>query len=41
MTTLIIKSDSDEKISLLMQLADELGLSAQTHEFKELDTAPW
>jgi hypothetical protein len=38
MTTLIIKSDSDQKISLLMKFAEELGLQTITQNFKELDT---
>jgi hypothetical protein len=37
MTTLIIKSDSDKKTHLLMQLAEELGLSAKANDFEELD----
>jgi hypothetical protein len=36
MTTVIIQSDSEKKTHLLMQLAEELGLSAQTQNFKEL-----
>lgn len=36
MTTLIIKSDSDKKIDLLKQFAEELGLSAETRDFEEL-----
>lgn len=36
MTTLIIKSDSDKKTNLLIRLAEELGLEAQTQDFKEL-----
>jgi hypothetical protein len=37
MTTLIVKSDSEEKTLLLMQFAEELGLSARTNYTKELD----
>ena len=37
MTTLIINSDSDKKTLLLMQLAEELGLSAQRKDFEPLD----
>jgi hypothetical protein len=37
MTTVIIKSNSDKKTQLLIQLAEELGLDAQTQDFKELD----
>jgi hypothetical protein len=37
MTTLIIKSNSEKKTRLLMQLAEELGLSAKTQNFEELD----
>ncbi|PWK80573.1 hypothetical protein LX99_01042 [Mucilaginibacter oryzae] len=37
MTTVIIKFDSDKKTLLLMQLAEELGLSVKTQEFVELD----
>ena len=37
MTTLIIKSDSEKKTRLLMQLAEELGLSAKANEFEGLD----
>jgi len=37
MTTLIIKSDSDKKTRLLIQLAEELGLSASAKNFEELD----
>jgi hypothetical protein len=37
MTTLIIKSDSDKKIDLLKQFAEELGLSAETRDFEELN----
>ncbi|MBS1530837.1 MAG: hypothetical protein JSU01_11050 [Bacteroidetes bacterium] len=36
MTTLIIKSDSDKKTDLLKKFAEELGLEAQTQEFREL-----
>ncbi|MDP9078258.1 MAG: hypothetical protein M3O71_12575 [Bacteroidota bacterium] len=36
MTTLIIKSDSEKKIHLLKQFAEELGLSATTQDFEEL-----
>jgi len=39
MTTLIIKSNSEEKTHLLLQFAEELGLSATAQDFKELDTA--
>ena len=37
MTTLIIKSDSEKKTLLLIQLAAELGLSAKANELEELD----
>ena len=37
MTTLIIKSNSEKKTQLLIQLAEELGLSAKTQNFEELD----
>ena len=37
MTTLIIKSDSDKKTHLLMQLAEELGLSVKANDFEELN----
>lgn len=37
MTTVIIQSDSEKKTRLLMQLAEELGLSAQAQEIAELD----
>ena len=37
MTTLIIKSNSDKKTQLLIQLAEELGLSAKAQNFEELD----
>ncbi|HEY5326379.1 MAG TPA: hypothetical protein VIJ27_05220 [Mucilaginibacter sp.] len=37
MTTLIIKSDSDKKTRLLLQLAEELGLSAKANDFQELN----
>jgi hypothetical protein len=37
MTTLIIKSNSEKKTQLLIQLAEELGLSAKTQNFVELD----
>jgi hypothetical protein len=37
MTTLIIKSNSEKKTRLLMQLAEELGLSAKEQNFEELD----
>jgi len=37
MTTVIIKSNSDKKTLLLMQLAEELGLPVRTGEFEELD----
>ena len=37
MTTVIIKSDSDKKTLLLMQLAEELGLSAEAQNIEELD----
>ncbi len=37
MTTVIIKSNSEKKTQLLMQLAEALGLSAQTQNFVELD----
>ncbi len=38
MTTLIIKSNSEEKTHLLLQFAEELGLSATTQNFRELTT---
>ncbi|QTE34537.1 hypothetical protein J3L18_15355 [Mucilaginibacter gossypii] len=38
MITVIIQSNSEKKTRLLMQLAEELGLSAQTQEVKDLDT---
>ena len=34
---LIIKSDSEKKTRLLIQLAEELGLSASANDFEELD----
>ena len=37
MTTLIIKSDSEKKTRLLIQLAEELGLSASAKDLEELD----
>ncbi|WP_214071459.1 hypothetical protein [Mucilaginibacter sp. dw_454] len=37
MTTLIIKSNSERKTQLLIQLAEELGLSAKMQNFEELD----
>jgi hypothetical protein len=37
MTTLIIKSRSDKKTDLIVQLAEELGLSVSTSQFEELD----
>jgi hypothetical protein len=37
MTTLTIKSNSDRKTLLLVQLAEELGLSVKTDNFVELD----
>jgi hypothetical protein len=37
MTTLIIKSDSEKKTRLLIQLAEELGLSASANDFEELN----
>jgi len=37
MTTLTIKSDSDKKTRLLIELAEELGLSASAKDFEELD----
>ena len=37
MTTVIIKSDSDKKTLLLMQLAEELGLSAKAQNIEELN----
>ena len=37
MTTLIIKSNSEKKTQLLIQLAEELGLSAKAQHFEELD----
>ncbi|MBD1366713.1 hypothetical protein IDJ77_23075 [Mucilaginibacter sp. ZT4R22] len=36
MTTVIIQSDSDKKTSLLMQLAEELGLSSEAQTFHDL-----
>lgn len=36
MTTLIIKSDSEKKTSLLIRLAEELGLEAKAQDLKEL-----
>ena len=39
MTTVIIQSDSDKKTLLLVQLAEELGLSVKAQEFLELDSA--
>jgi len=38
MTTLIIKSNSDEKTNLLLRFAQELGLSATTKDYRELET---
>jgi gamma-glutamyl phosphate reductase len=38
MTTVIIQSNSEKKTRLLIQLAEELGLSAQTQEIKDLNT---
>jgi hypothetical protein len=38
MTTLIIKSNSEEKTNLLIKFANELGLNTEAHDFKELDT---
>ena len=37
MTTLTIKSGSKKKTLLLMQLAEELGLSAEANDFEELN----
>lgn len=37
MTTLIIKSNSEKKTKLLLQLAEELGLFAKAQDFEELD----
>ena len=37
MTTLIIKSNSAEKTHLLLQFAEELGLSATAQNFQELN----
>ncbi len=37
MTTLIIKSNSEKKTLLIKQLAEELGLSVSSNNFKELD----
>jgi hypothetical protein len=37
MTTLIVKSDSKKKTCLLIELAEEPGLSASANDFKELD----
>ena len=37
MTILIIKSDSAKKTDLLIQLAEELGLSVKANNFEELD----
>ena len=36
MTTVIIKSDSDKKTLLLVQLAEELGLTVEAKEMVEL-----
>jgi hypothetical protein len=36
MTTVIIQSDSEKKNLLLMQLAEELGLSAEAQTFHDL-----
>ncbi|TFF38863.1 hypothetical protein [Mucilaginibacter psychrotolerans] len=36
MTTVIIKSDSDKKTLLLIQLAERLGLPAEAQPFREL-----
>ena len=36
MTTVIIKSDSESKTDLLIKLAEELGLSAEKQEPREL-----
>ena len=36
MTTLIIKSDSEKKTNLLKKFAEELGLEAQTQDFRDL-----
>jgi len=38
MTTLIIKSDSEKKTNLLIQFAEELGLSAKASVFEELNS---
>lgn len=38
MTTLIIKSDSEKKTSLLIRLAEELGLEAKAQDIRELNT---
>lgn len=38
MTTLIIKSDSESKTDLLIKLAEELGLSAEKQDVRELTT---
>jgi hypothetical protein len=37
MTTLIIKSNSEEKTHLLLQFAEELGLSVTAQNFQELN----
>jgi hypothetical protein len=37
MTTLIIKSNSEEKTHLLLQFAEDLGLSATAQNFQELN----
>ncbi len=36
MTTLIIKSDSDEKTHSIIKLAEELGLFVKQDQFEEL-----
>lgn len=36
MTTLIIKSDSDEKTNSILKIAEELGLLVKQDQFEEL-----
>lgn len=38
MATLIINSDSESKLDLLLKLAEELGLSAEKQEVRQLAT---
>ncbi len=38
MTMLIIQSNSEKKTELLVQLAEELGLTVKAEEFRELTT---